>query len=68
MKINSTEIHFINELLEKYFYNHPQLQEVLYDDEGTPYEYRNGYIEYNSYGPKKVRELNQLLSNLKSLT
>ncbi|WP_322880052.1 hypothetical protein U8P24_04280 [Enterococcus faecalis] len=53
MKINSTEISLINELLEEYFYHHPQLQEVLYDDEGVPYEYKNGYIQYNSYGPKK---------------
>lgn len=68
MKIKSTEISLINELLEEYFYHHPQLQEVLYDDEGVPYEYKNGYIQYNSYGPKKVREINQLLSKLKSLT
>lgn len=68
MKINSTEVQLVKELLEEYFYHHPQLQEVLYDDEGVPYEYKNGYIDYNSYGPKKVRELDQLISKLNSFT
>lgn len=67
MKITSRELNLIKELLDEYYYNHPQLQEIEYDKNGTPYEYKNGYIEYNSYGPKKVKELNQLLSKLNSL-
>ena len=53
--------------MDEYYYNHPQLQEIEYDEKGTPYEYKNGNIEYNSYGPKKVKELNQLLSKLNSM-
>lgn len=67
MRLTNSEILLFEELLEEFFNLHPQLNDVEFDDSGRPYEYKDGYISYDSYGPNKIKELNQLASKLKSL-
>lgn len=67
MKLTKKDISLFEELVAEFLYQHPQLNEIQYDDDGNPYEYREGYVSYDSYGPLKINEINQLSSKLKSL-
>ncbi len=68
IKLNKKEISLIEELVTEFLYQHPQLNDIEYDNEGNPYEYKDGYISYDSYGPTKIKEINQLTYKLKSFT
>ncbi len=68
MKLNNKDLALFKELVEEFLYLHPQLNDVEYDENGIPYEYLDGCMSYDSYGPNKVRELNQLSSKINSLT
>ena len=67
MKLTKKDISLFEELVTEFLYRHPQLNEIQYDDDGTPYEYVEGYVSYDSYAPLKIIEINQLFSKLKSL-
>lgn len=67
MKLTKNDISLFEELVAEFLYQHPQLNEIQYDDDGTPYEYVEGYVSYDSYAPLKIVEINQLFSKLKSL-
>ena len=68
IKLNKKVISLIEELVTEFLYQHPQLNDIEYDNEGNPYEYKDGYISYDSYGPTKIKEINQLTYKLKSFT
>lgn len=66
MKLNKKDIVLFEELVAEFLYQHPQLNEIQYDDDGNPFEYRGGNISYDSYAPLKINEINQLFFKLKS--
>ena len=68
MKLNKEDLTLFDELVAEFYDLHPQLHDVEEDDNGKLYEYKDGYISYDSYGPSKVKAINQLSGKLKSLT
>ncbi|MGX7195222.1 hypothetical protein [Enterococcus olivae] len=67
MKFTEKDYDLIQDLISEYYDLHPQLRDVDYDDEEIPFEYVDGYISYDSFGPTKVKQINHLLSVVNSL-
>lgn len=67
LEITQSDLEIFNELVEEFYYQHPQLNNVEYDESGIPFEYKDGTITYESYGAKKTYQIHQLSSKLKSL-
>lgn len=67
MEMTSKDITLFEELVGEFIEQHPQLTDIQYDDDGLPFEYRDGNVSYDSYGPTKINEINYLSSKLKSL-
>lgn len=67
MKLTVEEYQLFQIIVGEYYDLHPQLGEVSLDDNDQFYEYHNGEICYDSFGPKTKRTLYQLESKVKSL-
>lgn len=67
MEFTEQDYDLLQDLIAEYYDLNPQLNDVHYDEEGNLYEYVDGYISYDSFGPNKVKEIDHLLSVVNSL-